>query len=140
MNCPRCGTHVDEHEARRCMDAWVAEAVMGWRRETITMANELIEVLIGPEGIRYYNQFPHYSINIADAWEVVEKMRKKGAAFGIDARWSQICTVYFCVPLEKDDLRRDSGYGNWKYEGNAANNYPLAICRAALKAENKSSS
>ena len=30
MNCPHCNTSVDEHEAGRCLDAWVAEAVMGW--------------------------------------------------------------------------------------------------------------
>lgn len=29
MNCPTCGLDIDEHPANRCLDAWVAEEVMG---------------------------------------------------------------------------------------------------------------
>lgn len=29
MNCPTCGLNIDEHPANRCLDAWVAEEVMG---------------------------------------------------------------------------------------------------------------
>ena len=63
-------------KAGRELDALIAEKVMGWRRTTIWVANEETECLIGPDGIRYYNQYPHYSTNIADAWKVVEKMGK----------------------------------------------------------------
>ncbi|KKK65183.1 hypothetical protein LCGC14_2976710, partial [marine sediment metagenome] len=30
MKCPHCQIEVDEHEANRCLDAWVAEVVMDW--------------------------------------------------------------------------------------------------------------
>jgi len=29
MNCPTCGLDIDEHPTNRCLDAWVAEEVMG---------------------------------------------------------------------------------------------------------------
>lgn len=29
MNCPKCSCDIDEHPANRCLDAWVAEEVMG---------------------------------------------------------------------------------------------------------------
>ena len=30
MNCPHCKVEIDKHEAAQCLDAWIAERVMGW--------------------------------------------------------------------------------------------------------------
>ena len=121
MTCPRCGK--EEHEAGRETDACIAHLVFG---------HEFCPIHHGYFCCgRIANS--HYSTDIADAWSVVEKMKQKGAAFGIDARWSNICTANFYVPLARDDPRRDDGYGNWEYKGEAET-YPLAICRAALEA------
>ena len=32
MECPYCGTSLEEHEATECFDAWVVERVLGWER------------------------------------------------------------------------------------------------------------
>ena len=31
--CPNCKTELDKHPANRCMDAWVAEFILGYQRE-----------------------------------------------------------------------------------------------------------
>ena len=31
IKCPTCGVEIDEHSAGRCLDAWVASVVMGWK-------------------------------------------------------------------------------------------------------------
>ena len=32
LKCPRCGVELENHEAGRCLDEWIAEKVMGWKR------------------------------------------------------------------------------------------------------------
>ncbi|KKK66418.1 hypothetical protein LCGC14_2964270, partial [marine sediment metagenome] len=41
MNCPHCETLIDEHKATRCLDAWIAEYVMGWKPYKIVNYNIL---------------------------------------------------------------------------------------------------
>ena len=41
MNCPHCNVHIDKHPASRCLDAWVAEAVMEWKPYFIISYNIL---------------------------------------------------------------------------------------------------
>ncbi len=78
MNCPHCETEIDEHEASRCLDAWVAKAVMD---ELALMSPSPIYVgrfdwvkkgdwYVASENDSPY-RVPYYSVNIAAAWEVV---------------------------------------------------------------------
>ena len=61
LNCPECGVEVDEHEAGRCLDRWVAKDVMGL-----------------PDGC-----WDYYSVHIDRAWKVIEKMRNDGWVYEI---------------------------------------------------------
>ena len=81
-----------------------------------------------------YPPFKYYSTDIAAAWEVVECLRNQSNAyFSLEADFScKWWKAKFCVPLGKDDPRRDEFYGNWCYES-VAEMPILAICRAALK-------
>jgi hypothetical protein len=111
MNCPHCGTEVDEHEAKRCLSAWVHADVMGrklpdhnWETDT------------------YCDCLPDYSTDIAAAWGVlghwIEKMDDK----------------YLYLEFVKSAAGPSwSAYsGVHAFGGDSA---PLAICRAALKAQ-----
>lgn len=60
LNCPHCNTHIDEHPASRCLDAWVEQAVIDRQLRIKTEEWGLV---------------PRYSTDIAAAWEVVEKFR-----------------------------------------------------------------
>ncbi len=128
MNCPRCNLSVDEHPANRCMDAWVAEAVMGYR---------LID------GIWYYPPYRHgmmaddvgpvwrYSTSIADAWVVVEKFRR---GHGGKAAACVMCLT--SDEADEDSYCRIFGVDREDVQGQATQ-MPLAISRAALKAVGK---
>ena len=35
MECPHCNTQVDEHDATGCMDAWVHESIFGWTADYV---------------------------------------------------------------------------------------------------------
>ncbi len=78
MNCPHCETEIDEHEASRCLDAWVwaifhpeielwygdptgfeYEGNMDWWRSDQKDADD-----------EYFLICPRYSTDIAAAWEV----------------------------------------------------------------------
>jgi hypothetical protein len=90
--------------AGRELDALVAEKVMG-------------RDMTRPAGFKHPIGMPHYSTDIAAAWEVVERLRAAGHWF---------------------DLRDIRGNGYWasfgqemSAEGKTAS---LAICLAALKA------
>jgi hypothetical protein len=93
MNCPECKVHVDEHEAGRCMDAWVAEKVMdeqGWnwhgafghKRERVVAYETL-----------------HYSTDIAAAWKVVEKMENLG--FYVDVANDMMSWIVDFIHIDK---------------------------------------
>jgi hypothetical protein len=74
----------------------------------------IAEKVIDPDWVKLKNLCPHYSTDIAAAWELVEKMK------------------YFT-------LYRGDGYWECEYSGQYlesidAETAPLAICRAALLA------
>lgn len=112
-------------EAGRELDALVAEQVMGWRRcsddgsgywEGRSPTNILSLIL---------EEVPHYSTDIAAAWQVIGRMR--------DLCWASHST----------DLTLDSEQPWWAWHflhgvsqktvRECADTAPLAICRAALK-------
>ncbi len=116
MNCPHCETEIDEHEANRCLDAWVAEAVMGWERSR-HLGNWIFE---GMDDARYVMQqhLPLFSTSIAAAWEVVGRMPGMVRIEGPYNDGWEVGSV--------DDMYE------WEFLSRAS--APLAICRAALKA------
>lgn len=115
-------------EAGRELDALVAEKVMGWEP--------------GPGGIHLFppkdepnrkrftrwngearvTEIPHYSTDIAAAWEVVEKLGHKFQMFlNTRGKWTEADFVHW-----PDNLKG--------YVAASADTAPLAICLAALKA------
>lgn len=72
-----------------------------------------------------FDEVPHYTTDIAAAWQVVEALRALGfdidVSAGVNCRLAWECTI---APRPNTD-------GFYVGEGSTA---PLAICRAALKA------
>lgn len=107
--------------SERSLDALVAEQVMGWQRQP---------------GYNYWMTFPeggtfelhklianwHPSTSIADAMEVVEKMREQG--------WSFACTLYE-AKLPYASFCKQTATSSRNAE---ASTLPEAICKAALAA------
>jgi len=135
MNCPRCETEIDEHEANRCLDAWVAEAVMGWHKfEKMGSSYRGVRMCKTCGRLELDNEHwnadsPNYSSDIADAWKVAGKMT--GPNMGVGGDWWKLEWL-------AGSYRANFGYGRkvkdvtyWKAIADTA---PLAICRAALKA------
>ena len=131
MNCPHCETELDEHEANRCLDAWVAEAVMG---ELALMSPSPIYVgrfdwvMKGDWYVARENEspyrVPYYSTSIAAAWEVVERSGILDHTENVLWRNPRAQKYFWHY-----------GYNQEFYsEILKAETAPLAICRAALKA------
>ncbi len=153
MNCPHCETRINRHEAIRCLDAWIAEYVMGWKPYKIVRHNILYPPIMQAKADEYpviYKPFdpdreydfdsshffnssrggftqpivPKYSMEIQTAWRLVESTE---GYFGLD-RYT--------------NYEADPEYDWW--EAGFANSPPgtaltpeLAICRAAIKAKGK---
>ena len=140
MNCPECDKAVEEHDAGHCMDTWVAEAVMGWRRMTYAEAfpgweshvndNRLTmhwhdpngqfegtsgigEMVLAEDDEDYEcpQQAWSPSTQIADAWMVFESVPASDRS--ISEGWN-------CYFLAREQVHA------------CAATAPLAICRAAL--------
>ncbi len=93
-------------KAGRELDALIAEKVMDDMLAGIRL-----------DGSPMFDDIPHYSTQIADAWLVVEKLKEE---FDFDISYSkQGWTMYVY---------------NDTYSGIYADTAPLAICLAALKA------
>ena len=126
LTCPVCGLKILEHPANRCLDALVAEKVMGWRRDTYyiqvgTTKSETREGLFGPAGIRFVDQYPEYTTDIAAAWDVVDKLN--------------LLTNHVLIGCDEDKLWQifDLKYGELVQASILdAETAPLAICRAGL--------
>ena len=106
-----------QNRADRELDALVAEKVMGWRREQYWFDNKPMIGLIGPEGVRYVDEYPQYSTDIAAAWEVVDEMRKFGQNFSLYRKEGEnfwACSFGIYCALDSTPA--------------------LTICRAALRA------
>lgn len=115
---------VDEMPAGREMDALIAEKVMGYTLSGLSLPAypkyKLFDIESG-EFSGYVKEVPHYSTDIAAAWEVVEKM--KNYLFVCGRTDDGIWEAYF-FPV-------NSGIGKLsEAHGDTA---PSAICRAALK-------
>jgi hypothetical protein len=126
--CPTCGISVSEHPANRCMDAWVAEKVMGWTRPpsgrgwNVTTKfirktpepKESEEAQLQVVWLDDDSEWMHFSTDIAAALEMVEKI-------GYDLRLIKRGLIWIAAfDIETEDY--------WHCAGAA----PLVICRAAL--------
>jgi hypothetical protein len=102
-------------EAGREMDALVAELVMGWEKRVF---GDGVDYWHLPGGAICELDAPHYSTDIAAAWQVVEKLP---FSVYVEVRWDgKNAEAWF-----------DSGSQTWEASAPTA---PLAICRAALLA------
>ncbi|KKM25800.1 hypothetical protein LCGC14_1591270 [marine sediment metagenome] len=159
MNCPHCETRINRHEAIRCLDAWIAEYVMGWKPYKIVRHNILYPPIMQANADEYpviYKPFdpdreydfdsshffdsrvlggytqprvPKYSIEIQNAWWVVEKLRlsifpNRLSPLDPEGGWGA------SQPLAAIDLGDNPTMS-------LADTAPLAICRAAIKAKGK---
>ena len=113
MHCPHCKTEIDEHEAGRCLDAWVADGVMDLTVHPSAFGSDWVTV----RGV-----VPDYSTDIAAAWEVVGR---RVWTF-VDLDWDEEGWRSF-FHFETDSGGIDEVFA-------IAPTAPLAICRAALKA------
>lgn len=118
MNCPHCETHIDEHEATRCLDAWIAEVVMG--HSDIRKQEDSWEYCLytgdchEPYGVNCF-----FSTSISAAWLVVEKFGDGG---------------FITIQGYLYDGRTNYWYvGKRGHIGSRAETFPLATCRAAIK-------
>ncbi len=111
---------IDEMRAGKEMDALVAEKVLNY---SLTGDKYIIlDIGIGERG--GVKAVPNYSTDIAEAWEVVEKITEKHWKFKLRRLPGKDYMAYFqnllSFPTESESAPSKSA--------------PLAICRAALKA------
>ena len=124
MKCPHCQTLVTDHEANRCLDAWIAEEVMGWDDS----CGYSYWIMLPPkestgrsEGRVY--PVPAFISSISAAWEVVKKI------INDEQRFELITGDQMLAWIVGEDSAPDKlglficGVGE---------TMPLAICRAAL--------
>jgi hypothetical protein len=115
------------------MDALLAEKVMGYTLSDLSLLAypkyKLFDIESG-EFSGYVKEVPHYSTDIAAAWQVVRKIQQ-------DFFINLICGRNEGRKNGRIGYNCDIGY----YENNGAPEWysdsqtaPLAICRAALKA------
>ena len=124
-------------EAGRELDALVAEKVMGWKWDK---GNSLQHLLLGPDGaigaVIFHDGIadddgivqpldcPHYSTDIAAAWEVVEKLRR--ANDGEYLFTINDAGMWYAKFLDE--------HGEPVSRSGFCDTAPLAICRAGLLA------
>jgi len=137
-------TAIDEMPAGRELDALVAEKVMGWRitawndgepwgnREVFPPFEPINGIPADCDCISHSEagEPPHYSTDIAAAWEVVEKMNVDYDVMVRQQRFKP--DVWECY------IVRNGPFGPYDrdfWEGRA-DTAPLAICRATLKTVN----
>ena len=135
MNCPRCNVHIDEHPASPCLNAWVAEAVMGFKKYIFPGQNpkslwddrDVFDRLI-KMGFTHKDtagntvRVPPFSTSIAAAWEVVKKLNQSGYIVEI----INDCVAWSVVFHNIDTDERFTS--DWK------TSLEVQICRAAIKA------
>ena len=133
LHCPTCGVEIDEHEATTCLDAWVAERVMGWEK-----CNNWWMRPVDGEICRLVTAAHSGSWNpsqdIAAAWVLVEKVADlHGCQFSIERvgrPWEIKCGRYGAVVSGGDLWYERPDLTLAVYAPTA----PLAITRAAIKA------
>ena len=65
-NCPHCETPLDEHEANRCLDAWVA-TLAGWTFVGLWDNDDASEWVGDNPETGFLKGIPHYSADINTA-------------------------------------------------------------------------
>lgn len=130
MNCPHCQTPIENHEASRCLDALIAEKIMGWKSSYGDSFWQMLppEDSTGRAEGRVYS-VPEFSTKIEIAWRVIEAMNNEqiqGHVGPTRLHRLKQCSgkawgVIWCT---------DFGYTEEVFAPTAQ----LAICRAALKA------
>ena len=113
-------------QAGPALDALIAEKIMGWTRiPRGTHAGLRDEAWTNDDGDSAVFELPPYSINIADAWLVVEKLLDKFAAIDV----TRYKTYADCEIMEDD-----KDYGGLRPAASVeAETVPLVICLAALR-------
>ena len=124
MNCSRCNTPIDEHEASPCMNMWVDAVVFDWHHGSgevyLDRESDAWRTVDGNLRLRTSDRpgpLPKYSTDIAAAFSILEEK-----AFRFDVGTDSM--LYLC--------RFRTGLTNSVIA--SAPTVPLAICRAALKA------
>lgn len=140
MTCPNCQTELDKHPANRCMDAWVAEFVLGYRREkTPKDANGEFggdDFLVPPGGIPADFRLPnvgriglaYFAPQVSTLWDSTWQLFKR-LTMQIACAGSGGQPTGFYVGLAGD-------YGLFNPNNPCAAfdvNEKLAICKAAIK-------
>ena len=132
MNCPHCQTPIEDHEASRCLDALIAEKVMGWEPDYENMDGDIpyYNKAILDKGGTHWDRAYRWSSSIEDAMEIIDKVEdhielRRMCDFGknppdYDFNWEWVDW----------HVQIGSGFGVNK-------ELPLAICRAALYAVSK---
>lgn len=107
------------------LDAKVAEVVMGWIDiHTFGLDNGRLSGY--PPGEQKTFPVPHYSTDIAAAWQVVEKLLKDG----YEVHFHCLPDGRFHCLIMTDNGEIDAGILLWEARADTA---PHAICRAALE-------
>lgn len=131
-------------QASRELDALVAEKVMGytlrfaakawtdadWMGSDTPTETNVMAIYAPfeqfPRSGAFDKSIPHYSTDIAAAWEVVEKLYERGLCVGVSTlhEWKTKCecSVYYADMAQRMVANAD------------ADTAPHAICLAALKA------
>ena len=110
--CPTCGTGIRDHESGRCLNRWIAEAVMGWTPTEAMMTNGW------------------WSDSIEGAWDVLEELRGRDYEVSIADHKGKDGGMIWGVDFYK---MVDSAQFETIATANAPY-APLAICRAAILA------
>jgi len=124
-----------EVKAGRELDRLVAEKVLGWRCDLwhhlnkglqwcwLDANNNVIAFAgIKGDGVSENDALPHFSTNIADAWQIVEHLKNTLSWVSL---WAEHDADYKCNAFD-DNPDSVAGYRA------SANTAPLAICRCAL--------
>lgn len=107
-------------EAGRELDALMAEKVMGYEHLPFPAVPAFQRPTEG--GVEMLFELPHYSADIAAAWEIVEEVHRLGLNVSV---WKG--RLWCCGFYTKSETPQEMGHS---YSDTA----PLAICRAALLA------
>lgn len=126
------GRELDALVAEKVMDEPVNRSERGWH--TIGPRR----LLIGPARCRYSDQIWSPSLRIADAWEVVERLRSSELAFTWGARRDVAITQMDRLEGGQWVVETDGNPTETRPNGTRvlglADTAPHAICLAALKA------
>ena len=124
LHCPECEVHIDEHPKGKCLDAWVAEKVMGWERHSNMWMRRVDKGPLRLVPSAYISEWEP-STPTAATWEVVEKMQT-------------ICRIdvenYKTGGYSKDNIVVCVYSVDFPKIRIVASSAPLAICRSAIKA------